>query len=268
MGDQLARAALSAFGAEWRGNAYREDEPRGAGRPGISPRKTGDNDSGAGGDCPPLFSGILPGEYTRISSIARVKEFARGEMLYIEGESVRQILLIASGFVKINRLGLGGTEVILRLGVPGDVLGAAGLFSTGSHCTSAQAFRSCRALVWEAPVFKTLLERHPVLHQNMARILGGYLLELEERFGEVATERVGPRVARQLVRLLKQIGRPVDGAIEIGLSREELAQMTGTTLFTVSRLFSAWEARGMVRPRREAVAICDEPSLRAVSEQC
>ena len=52
--------------------------------------------------------------------------------------------------------------------------------------------------------------------------------------------------------------------VEIGLSREELAQMTGTTLFTVSRLLSAWEARGMVRPRREAVTICDVQSLRAI----
>jgi hypothetical protein len=63
---------------------------------------------------------------------------------------------------------------------------------------------------------------------------------------------------------MAQIGQPVDGAVEIGLSREELAQMTGTTLFTVSRLLSAWEARGMVRPRREAVTIFDVQSLRAI----
>ena len=202
----------------------------------------------------------------RIAAAARVKEFSRGEVLYLEGDSVRQVLLLTSGVVKINKLGLSGMEVILRLGVPGDVLGALGLFSTGSHCTSAQAFRQCRALVWDASAFKALVERFPVLHQNMARILGEHLLELEERFREVATERVGPRVARQVVRLMEQIGQSVDGAVEIGLSREELAQMTGTTLFTVSRLLSAWEARGIVRPRREAVAICDVPSLRAIAK--
>jgi CRP-like cAMP-binding protein len=68
------------------------------------------------------------------------------------------------------------------------------------------------------------------------------------------------------VRLLERIGRPVDGTIEIALSREELAQMTGTTLFTVSRLLSAWEARGIVRPRREAVTVYDVESLRAISD--
>ena len=82
----------------------------------------------------------------------------------------------------------------------------------------------------------------------------------------MATERVAPRVALQIVRLLDKLGRPVDGAIEINLSRQELAEMTGTTLFTVSRLFSSWEERGWVRPRREGVVICDVEALRAIAE--
>jgi CRP-like cAMP-binding protein len=221
---------------------------------------------GTAGDHPPLFSGILPEEYARISAAARAKEYTRGEMLYIERDSVQQVLLLTSGFVKITQLGLSGNEVILRFSGPGDVLGAAGLFSTGRHCRTAQAFRLCRALVWDARAFRALVDSFPVLHQNMARLLGEDLLELEERFHEVATERVGPRVARQLVRLLEKIGRPVNGAFEIGLSRVDLAQMTGTTLFTVSRLLSAWEARGMVRPGRESVTVCDVESLRAISE--
>jgi CRP/FNR family transcriptional regulator, nitrogen oxide reductase regulator len=221
----------------------------------------------APGTRPPLFSGILPGDYSRIAAAARVKEFARGELLYIEGDSVQQVLLLTAGFVKINKLGLSGAEVILRLSVPGDVLGTTGLFSNGKHRTTAQAFRSCRALAWESPAFRALAERFPVLHQNLVRIVGSELLELEDRFREVATERVAPRVARQLVRLAERIGRLADGVIDIGVSREELAQMTGTTLFTVSRLLSAWEARGMVRPRREAVTVCDLPSLRNIAEE-
>lgn len=216
---------------------------------------------------PPLFSGILPGEYREISAAARVREFERGEMLHIEGDSVRQVVLLTSGLVKITKIGLSGTEVILRLGKPGDVLGAADPFSKGTHGSTAQSFRLSRALVWDAPVFKTLVAPFPVLHQNMTRIVGEHLLELEERFREIATERVGPRVARQVIRLVEQIGRSVQGGMEIGLSREELAQMTGTTLFTVSRLFSAWEVLGIVRPRREAVEICDVQMLRAIAGQ-
>jgi CRP-like cAMP-binding protein len=124
-----------------------------------------------------------------------------------------------------------------------------------------------QALVWDARVFKDLVKRFPVLHQKLVAMLDEHLRELEDRLRDLATERVGPRVALQLLRLVKTIGRPVHTGVDVGLSREELAQMTGTTLFTVSRLLSAWEARGIVRPRREAVAICDVPSLRAISEE-
>ena len=252
-------------------NLYPHGEPfwsrsNGAVLPSLVPRNTRDNSGGTIGQPPPLFAGILPGDYSRIAAAARGREFERGEMLFIEGDSVQQVLLLTSGFAKINKLGLSGTEVILRFSAPGDVLGAVGLFSTGRHSTTAQSFRMCRALVWEPPAFKALAERFPVLHQNMARIVGGELLELEERFREIATERVAPRVARQLVRLLDKIGRRVEDGVEISLSREELAQMTGTTLFTVSRLLSAWEERGMVKPRREGVTICDVPALNAISE--
>ncbi len=255
------------------GNAsYLQTEPlynrsNGADRSSSFPRKAADARAAQGFAQPPLFSGLVAGDYSGVAASARVKEYTRGEMVYIEGDPVQQVVLLTSGFVKITQLGLGGAEVILRLGAPGDVVGAGDLFSAGRHRSTAQAFRLCRALVWDAPAFRALVDRYPVLHQNMVRMLGEHLLELEERFREVATERVGPRVARQLVRLHGKIGQMVDGAIEIALSREELAQMTGTTLFTVSRLLSSWEARGMVRPRREAVTICDVQSLRAMSEE-
>ena len=104
------------------------------------------------------------------------------------------------------------------------------------------------------------------LESRYPGFLDEHLRELEDRFREVATDKVAARVALQLLRLQKKIGRPVNGEVEIGLSREELAQMTGTTLFTVSRLLSAWEARGIVRNARGSVTIRDLDSLSAVSE--
>jgi CRP/FNR family transcriptional regulator, nitrogen oxide reductase regulator len=101
----------------------------------------------------------------------------------------------------------------------------------------------------------------------MIRFICGHLRELEERFRELATERVAPRVARQLMRLQEQTGSEQKGQMEIRLSREGLAQMTGTTLYTVSRLLSAWEARGLVICGRESVMISDVPELRRVFEE-
>ncbi len=218
-------------------------------------------------DCrPPLFNGVLPGDYLKISAVARNRQFEKGEMLHMEGDAGKQVLLLTAGLVKLTKIGTSGNEVILRLCDPGEVLGVADLFFLGTHSTSAQAFRPCRVLSWDIPAFKSLVGAHPILHQNMARILGKHLFDLQDRFREVATERVGSRVAHQVVRLVEQIGRSSEGAVEIALSREELAQMTGTTLFTVSRLFSAWEALGIVKPRREAVLILNMALLRSISE--
>lgn len=213
-----------------------------------------------------LFSGILPGDDLEICAAARTRSFARGETLCREGDPIQRVLLLTSGFAKITQLGGSGTEAILRLGAPGDVVDLGCLFSTGRHCTTAKAFRMCQALVWDAPTFNALARRFPVLYRNMVHVLGEYMQELEERFREVATERVGSRVARQLVRLMTKIGQPVDEAVVVSLSRQELAEMTGTTLFTVSRLLSAWEARGLVKPSREAVTICNVELLRKVTE--
>jgi CRP/FNR family transcriptional regulator, nitrogen oxide reductase regulator len=215
----------------------------------------------------PLFTGVSPEDLKRISAAARLKRFARGEMPFLEGDKVEQLLLLISGTVKITQLGPKGMEVILRLGVPGDVFDVVSLFATGRHGTTVQAIRSCGAFVWDAGVFKALVEGLPVLYQNMNRFICGHLRELEERFRELATERVAPRVARQLIRLQKQIGSPREGEVEICLSREGLAQMIGTTLYTVSRLLSAWDAHGLVTCRRESVLISDAPALRRVFEE-
>jgi CRP-like cAMP-binding protein len=110
------------------------------------------------------------------------------------------------------------------------------------------------------------LEQFPLIRRNIAAILSERLSELEERFREIATEKVGPRVAHELGRLFKKIGKPLDGGFEINLSREELAQMTGTTLFTVSRLLSAWEQQGFVCPRREAVLVRNVQGLLELGE--
>lgn len=210
---------------------------------------------------PELFSGILAADYAAISAAARVRNYSRGEILFLKGEIAQHVLLLTSGFVKITQIGFAGNAAIVRVNSPGDVLGASGVLSGGRHDTTAYAFRACRALSWEAGLFRVLAQRYPILHQNMVGILGRELLELEERFHEMATEKVGPRVIRQLMRLTSKMGVCVEHGIQINVSREELAQMTGTTLFTVSRLLSSWEDMGAVKPSREAVTICDHEVL-------
>jgi CRP-like cAMP-binding protein len=111
------------------------------------------------------------------------------------------------------------------------------------------------------------LAEYPQIRNNISQILSKRLNELEERFREVATEKVAKRVAFALLRLLKHVGKESPGGIEVSLSREELAQMTGTTLFTISRLLSKWSEEGFVTPRREAVVIRDPRRLSQLGDE-
>ena len=181
----------------------------------------------------PLFSGVLPDDYRRISAVARVQGFALREMLYLEGDAVERVLIVTSGLVKTSQRGPGGTEVALRVGGTWDVLGAVSLFTSGRHTTTAQALRMGYAVVWEAPVFKSSAASLPVVQQNIIRLAGEHLQELEQRFLELATQRVEPdgpepislaeMEKRLITATLRRTGGHVrDSAAILGIDRSTL----------------------------------------------
>jgi CRP-like cAMP-binding protein len=186
----------------------------------------------------------------------------------MQGRSARHLMMIQTGSAKVCQLSPTGNEVILWMAGAGDPLGVLVEALSQSYTCTAYAMTPTVALVWEYARIQALAAAIPQMRRNISQILTSRLDELQERFREVATEKVAPRVAKAIMRLLKQVGRPVSGGIELCLSREELAQMTGTTLFTISRLFSKWGEEGFVLPRREAVVVLDTQRLALVSNAC
>jgi CRP/FNR family transcriptional regulator, nitrogen oxide reductase regulator len=213
-----------------------------------------------------LFSGVSPSDCASIVSTAREKRFLGRQVIFAEGAPVRQILLLLSGCVKVTQIGLSGDEVILKLNGPGDIVGAFGLCARCDHCSTAQTLQPSTSLVWEAANFASALDRFPLLRRNVTRTLEERLREMEERFREVSTEKVGSRLSSELIRLSKHVGRSINGAVEISLSRSDLAQMTGTTLFTVSRLLCQWKSLGIVSVRREGVLLRNVEALAQLSQ--
>ena len=112
------------------------------------------------------------------------------------------------------------------------------------------------------------MERFPKMASNVVRFLAGRVKEFQDRYRELATERVERRVAHALLRLAAQIGRRVDNGIliDLTLSRQDIAEMTGTTIFTVSRILSSWEAQGIIESGRERVLVRDRQALTAIAE--
>jgi CRP-like cAMP-binding protein len=209
-----------------------------------------------------LFAGLTPSECNKILSCARIKTFARDEMLFAQGQPIISLVLIQTGSVKLTQLSSGGNEVILWMNGSGDVVSVHGQRIGSGHTCSARAMEQCQTLVWEYNRLQLLVAQYPLIGSNIAKILVSRLKELEERFREIATEKVSKRLALALLRLIPSVGKEQREGVEVGLSREELAQMTGTTLFTISRILSKWAELGLVVPKRRGVVISNPAALK------
>ena len=209
-----------------------------------------------------LCAGLSPQEILKVASCARPKAFVRDEFLFLQGQQARCLLLIRTGTVKITQNSPTGMEVLLWMYGRGSVLGVLSEPSGGtSHPSTARAMEPCTALMWDYATLQQLVEACPRIGQNLSVVLMNRLHELEERFREVATEKVPRRLALALLRLSKHVGKKVHEGVEVSLSREELAQMTGTTLFTISRILSQWSRENFVASRRESVLLRDPGRL-------
>lgn len=212
------------------------------------------------------FSEIAGADCAAIVADAQEVQFQRHSAIFSEGTPATQVALLLSGCMKVTQGGQ-GQEVILRLNGPGDMLGKMGAQTGARHLYTTHAVQPSTALVWETDAFEAAMVRVPLLRRNIASALERHLNELEIRYREVSTEKVSSRLSNLLVRLVKQVGRRVDGCVEIALSRRELAQLTGTTLFTVSRLLCQWEAQGIVSARREVALVHDVLALAELSRE-
>lgn len=214
-----------------------------------------------------LFADLSEKECLEIASCARARTFVRDEILFMEGQPSRSLVMIHSGSVKLSQLSSSGNEVILWMTGVSDPVGVPAEHSSCSYTCSARAKEQCKASVWEYQKLQNLMMEYPQIRKNISNILSGRLSELQERFREVATEKVARRLALTLVRLAKKVGKPANPGTEISLSRDELAQMTGTTLFTISRVLSKWAEEGFVKPRRGSVVVLDAQRLREVCDE-
>lgn len=210
-----------------------------------------------------LFLGLSAQECAAIGSLARVKTYFRNETLFQQGEPVRKLVWIQTGRVKLSHVSPDGQEVLLWLKGPGQPVDLHADIPNSAHRCGARAMERCQALVWDYSSFCELAARHPQINANIAAMLAARLHELEERFCEIATHDVPARLALALLRLADTIGKRTRLGVELDLTRQELAELTGTTLYTVSRTLSLWAQAGMVAARRKGVVLRNPDRLRA-----
>lgn len=216
-----------------------------------------------------LFKGLAPLDLTTVAQAAHFREIERGKQFFAQGHSADVLYVLQRGQVKLTQTTATGEQVLLRFIGSGETFGhAAALLDDQVFSTSAQAVRWSKALAWKRATMVRLMQEHPRIALNALSEISARLQELRNRYRELATERVERRVARALLRLSGQVGYKTDDRvlIDMPLSRQDIAEMTGTTLFTVSRILRLWERKGLVDPGRQRVAILEFPRLLAIAE--
>jgi CRP-like cAMP-binding protein len=215
-----------------------------------------------------LMAGLAPEALLSVLSRSAEKRCPDEAVVFREGEPAVSFFFVLEGRLKLTQTGADGHEVVMRFVGPGEAAAALAVFSGAVYPVTASAVGPTRLLVWPHEAVRGLLLEHPPLALNALKLLSDRIREMQERFRELATERVAQRVARTLLRLARQSGRKTGEGVLIDqpITREELAQMTGTTLFTVSRVLSEWEARGLVASGRERVLIRDPHGLVSIAE--
>ncbi len=216
----------------------------------------------------PLFRGLSAAQIHEVLRAARTRKLPRDSFLFEQGDPAATLYLLQTGRMRILQVTPEGQQVLLRLVTPGEICGGVALLAGATYPASARAVEDCTALGWEERTLTGLMEQFPRLALNALQLLAGQLQTLQDSYRELATERVERRVARALLRLVRQAGRRVEGGvlIDFPLSREDLAEMTGATLFTVSRILSGWEREGLIESGRQRILIRFPHGLVAIAE--
>ena len=216
----------------------------------------------------PLFQGLDAAVQARVRSLARTKAIGAGDHFFDEGEAADAFFVLTRGRVKLTQLTPEGHQVVLRIIGAGDAFGGAGAFGDETYPVSAEAVEPAVALVWTSGTMRQLMETEPRVALNAVQFVANRLHDLQRRHRQLMTERVERRVARALLHLVEKAGRRVDAGVEIDfpVSRQDTAEMTGTTLYTVSRLLSSWEERGIVRSGRRRIILTTPHALVTLAE--
>jgi CRP-like cAMP-binding protein len=208
----------------------------------------------------PLLAGLNEHALAGLAAAARADRYAPEARLFNQGDPSDRFWILRDGRLKIVHLAEDGREAILDVIAPGEVFGGAVLFMP-THPASAQAMTAAETISFPSEVYQRLMAQHPVVAQRLVRMLGARLYALLS-LQALAGERVERRLAHILLRLAERAGRAEpDGAllITIPLTRQDLAEMTGTTLETAIRTMSRFRAQGWVETRRGGYILVRAP---------
>jgi CRP/FNR family transcriptional regulator, nitrogen oxide reductase regulator len=211
----------------------------------------------------PLFAGFSTADLDTVLREAHSARFVKNSMVFQQGEDAHSFFV-----VRASKTTPAGEQIVVRYVSPGEPFGVATAIGLSRYPATATAVDDSVVLAWPSAAWPRLVAQFPALAGNTLQAVGGRLQETHTRVIEMSTQQVEQRIAHALLRLVKQSGRKVEHGFEIDfpISRQDIAQMTGTTLHTVSRTLSAWENQGLVESGRQKIVVREPHKLFVLAE--
>jgi len=211
----------------------------------------------------------LPVELARrLAAESRVRTLTRGETLFAQESRADTAYFVLAGRMRLVQHTTDGADVTMGIFAPFEAIGVLVVAAEHPYPGSCEALDQSTLLCVPRTTLLELMTAHPPLMMRVIKMLHARLTEANERIRELSVERVERRVARMVLRLANKVGVKEDGGIRIDmpLSRQSLAELTGTTLHSVSRILSEWQRNGLVDTGREQLLILRAHNLVLIAE--
>lgn len=216
-----------------------------------------------------MFDVLDPDGRREVLQAGLVRRLPQGKTVFAQGDPGATCHTLLHGRVKIVQTRPDGAQSVIRFIGPGEMYGTVAALMDKPFPADAVAVLDSVEIYWPVAVMRQLMTRFPQVAMRSAASAGERLFELQSRVGELAGEKVEQRIARALVRLVRQAGRRTPEGVEIDfpITRQELAEMAGSTLHTVSRTLSAWDDREITASSRRHIVVRKLHVLLDLAEQ-
>jgi CRP/FNR family transcriptional regulator len=216
----------------------------------------------------PVFAGVPPRDVEAIAGMAREDSYRARDYIFMEGDPAAWFCVVKSGRVKILRQSRAGKDVVLELLGPGEPFGGVAVMERRPYPASAQATEASVILKVPSEPIISLATRYPSIIKEMALMIGRRLRDAHDSVKSLASDPVEARLAATLVRLAEREGTKGARGVTLPfqLTRQSLADMTGTTVETTIRIVSRWIKEGMVAEESNRLVLRDLDGLRELAE--
>jgi CRP-like cAMP-binding protein len=216
----------------------------------------------------PVFAALPVKELTALAAIARDESYRARESIFMEGDPALWFCLVRTGRVRIFRQSRGGKDVVLELLGVGEPFGGVAVIEKRPYPASAQATEPSVVTKLPQDAIVALTDRHPSIIKEMALMIGRRLRAAHDSVKSLAADPVETRLAATLLRLAEREGTrgPRGLTLPFHLTRQSLADMTGTTVETTIRIVSRWLRDGRVSEENNRFVLADVTTLRELAE--